>query len=126
LQSEANECVGALELAKKTDLPIPARETAEGIVIAVRLTPRASKDDVAGIENGADGQTFLIARVKAVPEKGKANAALATLIAAWLDLPKSACEIVGGGKSRMKQVLVRGDVGELKARLAKQTGKFDL
>ena len=59
----------------------------------------------------------LAARVTAVPEKGKANAALANLIANWLGVPKSQCEVVGGGKSRVKQALVRGGSGELELRL---------
>ena len=59
----------------------------------------------------------LAARVKAVPEDGKANAALEALIAKWLGIPKSQCEVVSGSKSRMKHVLARGDAGLLAARL---------
>jgi uncharacterized protein len=92
------------------------RETADGLIIAVRLTPKAARDQVTGLEAAADGLAHLAARVTAVPEKGKANAALANLIAKWLGVPKSQCEVVGGGKSRVKQVLVRGDSGKLKLR----------
>lgn len=94
-----------------------ARETADGLIIAIRLTPKAARDQVTGFELGADGVAHLAARVTAVPEKGKANAALASLIADWLGVPKSQCDVVGGGKSRLKQVLVRGDAGKLKRRL---------
>jgi uncharacterized protein YggU (UPF0235/DUF167 family) len=79
---------------------VPARETAGGIVVALRLTPKAGRDEVTGLEIGADGLAFLMARVRALPEKGKANAALAALIADWLALPKSTCAVVSGGKSR--------------------------
>ncbi|MGF1620904.1 MAG: DUF167 family protein [Rhodomicrobiaceae bacterium] len=104
--------------------PIPARETADGLVLAVRLTPKAARNDVTGVECGADGLPFLTVRVKAVPEKGKANAALISLIAKWLDLPKSRCALVSGGKSRLKQVLARGDTRELKARLVQRVNEF--
>jgi uncharacterized protein (TIGR00251 family) len=94
-----------------------ARETTDGLIIAVRLTPKAARDQITGLETGADGLAHLAARVTAVPEKGKANAALANLIADWLGVPKSQCEVVGGGKSRLKQMLVRGDSGKLKRQL---------
>lgn len=103
--------------------PWPARETADGIIVALRLTPKAGGDEVTGLEIGADGLAFLTARVRAVPEKGKANAALAALIADWLKIPKSTCAVVAGGKSRLKQVLIRGETAaltnRLKARIAK-------
>ncbi len=104
---------------------IPARKTADGLVLAVRLTPKSARDDVTGVECGADGTPFLTVRVKAVPEKGKANAALIALIAKWLDLPKSHCGLASGGKSRLKQVLVRGDARELKARLVQRMNEFE-
>ncbi|WP_088346749.1 MULTISPECIES: DUF167 family protein [Rhodomicrobium] len=98
--------------------PLPARRTAEGIVLAVRLTPKAGSDAVTGVEIMDDGLAMLKARVRAAPEKGKANAALVALIADWLDQPKSKAELVTGGKSRLKQILVRGDTGGLMDRLA--------
>jgi uncharacterized protein (TIGR00251 family) len=94
-----------------------ARLTADGVIIAVHLTPKAGADEVVGVEVRG-GQRALKARVRAAPESGKANAALVKLIADWLDEPKSKCEIVSGGKSRLKQVLVRGDAAVLLDRLA--------
>lgn len=104
---------------------MPHRETADGLVLAVRLTPKSARDDVTGVEYGADGLPFLTVRVKAVPEKGKANAALVVLLAKWLDLPKSQCELVSGGRSRLKQVLVRGDTNKLKVRLVQRMKEFE-
>ena len=46
----------------------------------VRLTPRASKDGIDGLKEIADG-ACVQARVRAVPEDGKANAALLELLA---------------------------------------------
>jgi uncharacterized protein (TIGR00251 family) len=96
---------------------LPARVAADGIVIAVRLTPNASSDAVAGVEESADGWV-LKARVRAIPDKGKANDAAAALLAKWLGVPKSSASLVSGGKSRSKQVLVKGDASELMERLA--------
>lgn len=88
---------------------LPARETPDGIVIGVRLTPKGGADEIVGVEMRGSGQPAVKARVRAAPEGGKANAALEKLIADWMDEPKTNCEVVSGGKSRMKQVLVRGD-----------------
>ena len=84
------------------------RKTDTGLRLAVRLTPKSSRDAVEGLEDFA-GETVLRARVRALPEGGRANAALEKLIAKWLGLPQSAVEVVQGGKSRIKQVAVNGN-----------------
>jgi uncharacterized protein YggU (UPF0235/DUF167 family) len=64
--------------------------------------------------------------VRAIPEDGRANAALETLIARWLKLPPSSVSVAHGGKSRLKQVRIDGDdktLGQLiTARLAELSG----
>ena len=42
----------------------------------MRLTPNGGRDAVDGLEAAADGEEYLKVRVRAVPEKGKANQAL--------------------------------------------------
>ncbi|WP_330998212.1 DUF167 domain-containing protein [Devosia faecipullorum] len=54
-------------------------------------------------------------RVSAVPDKGKANAAVIMLIAAALGVPKSAIALVSGESSRIKLLAVTGNAGELAA-----------
>jgi uncharacterized protein (TIGR00251 family) len=97
---------------------LPARPVTDGIVIAVRLTPKAGADQVSGVEATGDGQPVLRIRVRAAPENGKANAAVAALLAKWLGEPKTRAELVSGGKSRLKQILIRGDAGALMEKLA--------
>ncbi len=88
------------------------RRSRSGIVLAVRLTPKSSKDEVSGVES-YDGNTVLKARVRAVPDKGKANAAVIKLIAKWLGVPRSMVGLASGGKSRLKSIAVSGDTQEL-------------
>ena len=64
------------------------RRVAAGIMLPVRLTPKSSRDEIVGIE-AFGGETVLKARVRALPEDGRANEALAKLIAHWLKLPPS-------------------------------------
>lgn len=81
-------------------------------MLKVRLTPRSGRDEIAGIESFGE-ETVLKARVRALPEDGKANQALSRLIAHWLRVPPSSVSVAQGGKSRLKQVLVEGDAATL-------------
>ena len=80
---------------------------ADGVTFAVRLTPRAGKNEVAGVQAGA-----LRVRLTAPPVEGAANAALIEFIADRLKVRKSAVSIVSGEKSRNKIVRVSGLRGE--------------
>ncbi len=66
----------------------------------------------------------LKARVRAVPEDGAANTALETLIAEWLEVPKRAVSLIGGGKSRIKTLAVKGASTVLVTELAKRARQF--
>jgi uncharacterized protein YggU (UPF0235/DUF167 family) len=88
----------------------------------VRLTPGASRDEVSGLARASDGSAHLAARVRAVPEKGAANAALERLVAAWLGVPRSAVSVDAGARSRLKTVTVTGDSDRLAARVAELLG----
>ncbi len=83
----------------KADLPpaaaVRALADAEGR-IAVRVTPGARVESL----ELADGR--LLAKVRAKPEDGKANAAVADLLSAALDLPASRLRLLRGATSREK------------------------
>lgn len=93
------------------------RGTATGVILPIRLTPKASRDEVAGVEDFG-GQAVLKARVRALPESGRANAAVEKLIAKWLGVPPSSVTVAQGGKSRLKQVAIDGDPIALSALVA--------
>lgn len=97
----------------------PWRYSGEAIVISVRATPKAARDRIDGIATLADGRTVLRARMRAAPEKGKANAALEVLLAKALGVPKSAVSVIAGGTSRLKSVRVSGRPDFLAAALEK-------
>ncbi len=88
---------------------LPWRATARGIELHVRLTPRGGRDALEGCETRDDGRTVLKARVRAVPEDGKANAALTKLIAKTLGLASSAVRVVAGETARVKTIEISGD-----------------
>lgn len=86
-------------------------------MLSARLTPKASSDEVIGVES-FDGVPVLKARVRALPEGGRANAALEKLIARWLGVPPTSVKIARGTKSRLKQISVEGDSADLADRIA--------
>ena len=89
------------------------RTRADGLDLFVRLTPKASADAIDGVQAAADGTVHLAARVRAVPDKGAANAALERLLAQRLSLPKRAVSVVAGATSRLKTVRLTGDASEI-------------
>lgn len=74
----------------------------------VRVQPRASKNEFAGVHNGA-----LRVRLQAPPVDGAANEALIEFLADELDVPSRLVRIVSGFGSRNKVVEV-----DARARLA--------
>ena len=77
--------------------------TPDGILINVRVIPRAGRSCLSGARGDA-----LLARLQAPPVDGKANDELIDLIAAALDVPARAVSIVAGERSRQKRVRVSG------------------
>ena len=79
-------------------------ETREGaVILAVRVQPRASKDEIAGVMGGA-----LRIRLRAPALEDRANEALCEFLAELLKTPKAAVRILSGHHSRSKRVEVRG------------------
>ena len=92
---------------------IEIKEKAGGVQFAVRVIPGASKNEVAGIQDGA-----LKVRLTAPPVEGKANRACVEFLAGLLGVRRSALAITSGEKSRKKTVSVTGLArGELEERL---------
>jgi len=73
------------------------------VILAVRVQPRASKDEIAGVMGGA-----LKVRLRAPALEDRANEALCEFLAELLKTPKAAVRILSGHHSRSKRVEVRG------------------
>jgi uncharacterized protein (TIGR00251 family) len=86
-------------------------EVEGGVTFAVRVVPRACKNEIAGVHGDA-----LKVRLAAPPVEGKANEALIAFLAQRLGVRKSQVEIVAGATSRRKMIRVIGlsaqEVGE--------------
>ena len=83
------------------------KESNGAVTFAVKVVPRASKNQVAGVEGDA-----IKIRLNAPPVEGKANDALIEFLADALDLRRAQIEIISGNTSRHKVVRVRGATGK--------------
>jgi uncharacterized protein (TIGR00251 family) len=85
-------------------LPEISENIAAGTVsFPVRVQPRASKDEIAGVIGGA-----LKVRLQAPAVENRANEALVEFLAHLLKTPKSAVRILSGDRSRTKRIEIRG------------------
>lgn len=98
-------------------LSVSARVTGDGVLVPVRLTPKAGRNRIDGVKPDADGTQRLAVSVTAVPEGGKANGALIGLLAKTWKVPKSAISIATGAKARAKLVRVAGDPAHILERI---------
>jgi uncharacterized protein (TIGR00251 family) len=101
----------------------PWRATDDGVLLAVRLSPRASRDAIEGITVDAAGRPLLKVRLTAPPVEGKANAALVAFLANILEVKKADITICSGQSGRTKMLLLTGDNASLISRLAGLAGK---
>ena len=73
----------------------------------VRVQPRASKDEIAGVMDGA-----LKVRLRAPALEDRANVALCEYLAELLKTPRAAVRILSGSRSRIKRLEIRGVTGQ--------------
>ena len=82
---------------------IPVSESDEGIVFQVRVVPRSSRSEMAGIQGDS-----LKVRLKAPPVEGRANEECVRFLAGLLGVKKDRVRIVSGLKSKTKTIAVSG------------------
>lgn len=83
------------------------------VSFAVRVQPRASRDEIVG-----EYQDGLKIRLTAPPVDDRANEALRKLLAARLNVPLSAVRIASGERGRTKRVEIRGATASMIRTLA--------
>jgi uncharacterized protein (TIGR00251 family) len=84
-------------------LEITESLAANTVIFAVRIQPRASKDEISGEVAGV-----LKIRLQAPALEGRANEALIEFLAQLLKTSKSAVRILSGERSHIKRLEIRG------------------
>ncbi|HEY1365221.1 MAG TPA: DUF167 family protein [Xanthobacteraceae bacterium] len=97
----------------------PWSVVADGLMLAVRLTPKGGRDQIDGWDRLADGAQVLKVRVRAAASGGEANAALLRLVAATLRVPPRDVGLIAGATGRIKRLKIAGAGAALAAALEK-------
>ena len=95
----------------------PTAPHAEGVLLAVRITPRGGRNAIDGVGTDGAGRAELRIRLAAPPVDGAANAALIDFLAATLRLRKRDITILSGETGRSKRLLLKGDSAAIAARI---------
>ena len=77
------------------------KETKDGILLTLRISPNASKNDIIKSEE------LTKVKITAQPIDGKANKALIEFLSKKFKIPKTSFSIVRGETSKEKTILVR-------------------
>lgn len=86
----------------------------EAVHLALRVTPRSRRDEVAGVHGDR-----LRVRLQSPPVDGKANRALVRFLGRALAVPGSAVVLIRGERGREKTVAIEGrTVEDIRRRLA--------
>lgn len=100
---------------------IDLRPHPDGVVVPVRALAGARQDGLRGVHAGA-----LKLSVTQVAEKGKANRALAELLARLLQVRKSQVQLLTGATAAQKQFLVReADLAQLRSHIQRMLSQAD-
>ena len=78
-------------------------EKANGLNVRLRIIPRASKNEIQGVHDGA-----LKVRLTSPPIDGKANQALIKFMSKTLSISKTQIELIQGQAGRLKIVRITG------------------
>ncbi|MCQ2739170.1 MAG: DUF167 domain-containing protein [bacterium] len=94
------------------------RETADGIVINIKVIPNSSKSSIT-LEDG-----FVKLKITAQPIENKANIAVQEFLSKRFKIPKSGVIIQKGCTSKDKTILLRTNDNEKRANILSEfTGK---
>jgi len=82
---------------------IPVGETTDGVVFNIRVIPRSSRCELAGIQGDA-----LKLRITAPPVEGAANKECIRFLSDILGVKQSQVQIIAGHRSKNKKVAISG------------------
>lgn len=77
------------------------KETKDGIIFTLRISPNASKNEIIKDDTG------IKVKITAQPIDGKANKALIEFLSKQFKIPKSYFEIIRGEASKDKTILIK-------------------
>ena len=102
------------DAAPMNTLPPFLRASPDGVTIAIKVQPRAPRNEIVGAEGGE-----LKIKIAAPPVDSAANEELVEFLSAKLECPRRCIQLLRGQTARHKLVLVTNvSAGQIAARLA--------
>lgn len=83
-------------------MPIPKND-----YLRIKVIPKSSKSEIVEIMKDGEGEETIKIRIKAVPEKGKANEELIKFLSKELKLPRENFKILSGKTEQLKLIKVK-------------------
>ena len=87
------------------------REINDGLVVKIKIVPNSSKNDII-LED-----EFIKVKITAQPIENKANKALVDYLSKMFKIPKTSIEILKGGTSKEKTLLLKSQDLEKRAEI---------
>lgn len=84
----------------------PLIKDGDGAILAIHVTPKASRNAIGLVEHDIEGKVWLRVRVTVPPEDGKANKAVIKLLSKQWKIPASKFSIISGDTARYKRLRV--------------------
>lgn len=76
--------------------------------LRVKVLPKSPKSELTEILTDSDGEKTYKIRIKAAPEKGKANAELIRFLCNHFSVPKEGIKILSGKTEQLKLIKIDG------------------
>jgi len=93
---------------------LSVRETKDGVVFQIKVTPRSSRCEIAGVQDGV-----LKLKITAPPVEGKANEECIRCLSEIIGVKRNQVTIISGHKSRIKTIAVKYVVSQTIEELAR-------
>lgn len=74
--------------------------------LRIKVIPKSGKNEIVEILKDSEGEKTIKIRIKAAPEKGRANAELINFLSKETGVPKSGIKIISGQTDHLKLVKI--------------------
>ncbi|MDA1060416.1 MAG: DUF167 domain-containing protein [bacterium] len=74
--------------------------------LRIKVIPKSPKSEIVETMTDGDGEETIKIRIKAVPEKGKANAELIRFLSKEYNVPRSNIAIISGKTEQIKLIRI--------------------
>lgn len=78
--------------------------------LRIKVIPKSNKNEIVETFTDADGEATIKVRIKAAPEKGKANAELIKFLSKEWGVPRANILIISGKADRLKLIKIDAPV----------------